>query len=128
MCAPAMAHTTVAARRQLSSCITPRTTPSLSRKGPLWPGWWQLVRFPRWWLQMVQLELFELKEWSKRAKLSLLSRREERSCLKGWSSQASSPGQRTREELWTYWPNTMTSSHWKMEKWDALKPQNTRSK
>ena len=116
-------------QKKLSSCITPRITPSLSRKGLLWPGWWQLMRFLRWWSQMVQLELFKLEEWPKRAKLSLVLGREERSCSKGWSSQASSPGQRrTREELWTYWLNTMTSLHWKMEKWDALELPNTRSK
>ena len=81
------------------------------------------------WSQTVLLELIKLEEWPKRAKPSLLLRREERSCLKGWSSQVSSPGQRrTKEELWSYWLNTMTSSHWKMEKWDALKLPNTRLK
>ena len=112
MCTLAMACTIAAAERQLSSCITPRTTALLSGKGPLWPGWWQLMRFLRWWLQVVWLEPFELKGWPKKAMLSLLLRSEERSCLKSWSSQAMSPGQRrTKEELWTYWLNAMTSPH-----------------
>ena len=111
-CALVMACTIAAARRQLCSCITPRTMPLLSRKGPLWPGLWQLMRLPRWLLQMVWLEPFELEGWLKKAMPSLLSRREERSCSKSWSSQALSPGQRrTKKELWTYWLNTMTSLH-----------------
>ena len=129
MCTLAMVRTIAAARRQLSSCITLRTMPLLLRKGLLWPGWWQLMRFPRWWSQTVWLEPFELKGWPRKAVLSLQLRREERSCSKSWSSPASSPGQRrTKKEFWTYWLNTMTSSHWKVEKWDALKLPNTRSK
>ena len=118
MCALSMAHTIAAAGRQLSSCTSPGTMPLLSRKGPLWRGWWQLMRFLRWWSQTVWLEPSEPEGWPKKATSSLLSRREERSCSKSWSSQALSPGQRrTKKEFWTYWPNTMTSSHWKMEKW-----------
>ena len=91
MCTLAMARMIVAARRQLSSCITLRTTPLL-RKGLLWPGWWQLMRLPRWWSQMVQLEPFKLEGWPKKAMPSLLLKSEERSCSKRWSSQASNPG------------------------------------
>ena len=48
---------------------------------------------------MVQLDPFELKGWPKKVTLSLLLRREGRSCLKSWSSQALSHGQRrTRKE------------------------------
>ena len=39
--------------------------------------------------------------------------------LKSWTEQ-------NKERA--YWPNTMTSLHWKMEKWGALRPPNTRSK
>ena len=68
--------------------------------------------FPEMWSQMVWLEPFELEGWPKKAMLSLLSRREGRSYLKSWSSQALSHGQRrTKKELWTYWLNTMTSLH-----------------
>ena len=58
-----------------------------------------------------------------------LSRREGKSCSKGWGFPVLSPGQkRTKREPLTYWPNTMTSLHWKMEKWGALRLLNTRSK
>ena len=50
---PSYAHTIAVVRRQLSSCITPRTTPLLSIKGLLWPEWWQLMRFLKWWSQIV---------------------------------------------------------------------------
>ena len=71
----------------------------------------------------------QTQQLAKKGHTSLLLRRELRSFLKSWSSQASSPGQRRRKkELWTYWPNTMTTSHRKMEKWDALKLPNTRLK
>ena len=35
---------------------------------------------------------------------------------------------REQREPSTYWLNTMTSLHWKMEKWHALRPLSTRSK
>ena len=45
------------------------------------------MRFPRWWSQTVQLEPYKLKCWPKKAMLSLLSRREERSSLNSWTEE-----------------------------------------
>ena len=124
-----MVHTIVAVRGQPFSSIIPRTTPLFSKKELLLPEWWPPMRFLRWWWQMVQLEHFELKDGPRKVKLNSPSRREEKSCSKSWSFLVLSPGQkRTKREPSTYWLNTMTSSHWKMEKWDALRPQSTRSK
>ena len=70
------------------------------------------MRFLRWWWQMVQLEHSELKVGPGTVVSSSQLRRDERSCLKSWSFPVSSPGQkRTRKELSTCWPNTMTSLH-----------------
>ena len=99
------------------------------KKGTVVLEWWPPMRFLRWWWQMVQLEHFELEDGSRKVMLNSPLRREEKSCLKSWSFLVSTPGQkRTKREPSTYWLITMTSSHWKMEKWDALRPQSTRSK
>ena len=125
----AMAHTIVALRGQPFSSIILRTTPLLSRKELLLPEWWLPMRFLRWWWQVVQLEHFELKGGPRKVISNSLSRREQKSCLKSWSFLVLSPGQRrTKREPSTYWLNTMTSSHWKMEKWDVLRLLSTRSK
>ena len=124
-----MAHTIVAVRGQPFSSIILRTMPLLSRKELLLSEWWLPMRFLRWWWQMVQLEHFELEDGPRKVMSYSPLRREEKSCSKSWSFLVSSPGQkRPKREPSTYWPNTMTSSHWKMDKWDALRQQSTRSK
>ena len=125
----AMAHTIVAVRGQQFSSIILRTTPLLSRKELLLPEWWLPMRFLRWWWQMVQLEHFEFEDGPRKVVPNSPLKREEKSCSKSWSSLVLNLGQkRTKRGPSTYWPNTMTSLHWKMEKWDALRLMSTRSK
>ena len=70
----------------------------------------------------------QTRRWAKEGHVELTIK-ERRKILKGWSFPVWSPGQkRTKREPSTYWPNTMTSLHWKIEKWGALRPLNTRSK
>ena len=58
------------------------------------------MRFLRWWWQMVQLEHFELEDGSRKVVSNSPLRREEKSCLKSWSSLVLSPGQkRTKSAL-----------------------------
>ena len=125
----AMACTIVAVEGQEFSSIILRTTPLLSRKELLLPEWWPPMRFLRWWWQMAHLEPFKLQDGLRKVVLNSLSRREEKSCLKSWSFWVSNLGQkRTKKGPSTCWLNTMTSSHWKMEKWDVIRPPSTGSK
>ena len=120
-----MAHTIVAVGGKQFSSIILRTMPLLSRKELLLPEWW----LPRWWWQMAQLEPFELEDGPRKVMSNLPSRREEKSCSKSWSFWVSNLGQkRTKKGPSNYWSNTMTSSHWKMEKWDPLRLPSTRLK
>ena len=125
----AMAHTIVVDRGQQFSSIILRAMPLLSRKDMLLPEWWLPMRFLRWWWQMAQLKPFKLKDGPRKVLLNSPSRREEKTCWKSWIFLVSNLGKkRTKRGPSTYWSNTMTSSHWKMEKWNALRLLSMRSK
>ena len=92
--APAMASTIVVVGRQWSSCLIPRITPLLLRKGLLWQEWYQPMKFLNLWSDDT-VGALQTQRWAKEghAGLTVKERRKilfeklELSGLRSWTEE-----------------------------------------
>ena len=71
----------------------------------------------------------QTQRWAKEGHVELIVEERRKNLFKKFElSGLESLTEENEKEPSTYWPNTMTSLHWKMGKLGALRPLNTRSK